>query len=126
MARAPASTLPAWAVVFTVALLVRIAGFVDARSHGEGERGAPLVVLALVLIGVVAPGRRRPGSRRCGSLSDRRALASFLNARQRWRADSKRPVSAQKLEADNGSRTRNLTLGKPQVNGFVKRPMRAL
>jgi hypothetical protein len=26
---------------------------VDARSHGDGEGGAPLVVLALVLVGVV-------------------------------------------------------------------------
>jgi len=40
-------------VLFTVALLVCIAGFVDARAHGAREGGAPLVVLALVLVGVV-------------------------------------------------------------------------
>ena len=41
-------------VLFTVAPLVCIAGFVDARAHGDGEGGAPLVVLTLVLSGVVA------------------------------------------------------------------------
>ncbi|HET7428205.1 MAG TPA: hypothetical protein VFJ66_02040 [Gaiellales bacterium] len=41
-------------VVFTVAFLVCVAGFVDARVHGDGEGGAPLVVLAMVLTGVVA------------------------------------------------------------------------
>jgi hypothetical protein len=40
-------------VFFTVALFVCIAGFVDARAHGDQEGGAPLVVLALVLGGVV-------------------------------------------------------------------------
>jgi hypothetical protein len=40
-------------VFFTVALLVGIAGMVDARAHGDREGGAPLVVLALVLVGVV-------------------------------------------------------------------------
>jgi hypothetical protein len=39
--------------LFTVALLVCIAGFVDARAHGDRGGGAPLVVLALVLVGVV-------------------------------------------------------------------------
>jgi len=41
-------------VLFTVALLVGIAGIAVARARGEREGGAPLVVLALVLIGVVA------------------------------------------------------------------------
>jgi hypothetical protein len=40
-------------VFFTIALLVCIAGFVDARAHGAREGGAPLVVFALVLVGVV-------------------------------------------------------------------------
>ena len=40
-------------VVFAVALLVCITAFVDARVNGDGEGGAPLVVLALVLVGVV-------------------------------------------------------------------------
>lgn len=40
--------------LFTLALIVCVAGFVDARVHGDGEGGAPLVVLALVLAGVVA------------------------------------------------------------------------
>ena len=44
---------PPGRVVFTVALIVAIAGFVDARAHGDREGGAPLVVLTLVLIGVV-------------------------------------------------------------------------
>jgi hypothetical protein len=41
-------------VVFTVALLVGIAEMVVARAHGDREGGAPLVVLALLLVGVVA------------------------------------------------------------------------
>jgi hypothetical protein len=41
-------------VLFTVALLVGIAGIADARAHGDHEGGAPLVVLALVLVGVLA------------------------------------------------------------------------
>jgi hypothetical protein len=40
-------------VLFTVAILVCIAAFVDARAHGAREGGAPLVVFALVLVGVV-------------------------------------------------------------------------
>jgi hypothetical protein len=40
-------------VLFTVALLVGVAGIVVARAQGEREGGAPLVVLALLLIGVV-------------------------------------------------------------------------
>ena len=40
--------------LFTVAVLVCIAGFVDAQAHGDREGGAPLVVFALVLVGVVA------------------------------------------------------------------------
>jgi hypothetical protein len=40
-------------VLFTVAFIVCIAAFVDARAHGAREGGAPLVVLALVLVGVV-------------------------------------------------------------------------
>jgi hypothetical protein len=40
-------------VVFTAAFLVCVAAFVDARAHGDGEGGAPLVVLAMVLTGVV-------------------------------------------------------------------------
>ena len=40
-------------VLFTVALLVGVAGIVVARAHGEREGGAPLVVLALLLAGVV-------------------------------------------------------------------------
>ena len=38
---------------FTVALLVGVAGIVDARAHGDREGGAPLVVFALLLVGVV-------------------------------------------------------------------------
>ncbi len=38
---------------FTVALLVGVAEIVIARAHGAREGGAPLVVLALLLIGVV-------------------------------------------------------------------------
>jgi hypothetical protein len=41
-------------VVFTVALLVGVAEMVVARAHGDREGGAPLVVLALLLVGVVA------------------------------------------------------------------------
>jgi hypothetical protein len=36
-------------VFFTVAVLLAIAGIVDAQAHGAREGGAPLVVLALVL-----------------------------------------------------------------------------
>ncbi|HEV8103538.1 MAG TPA: hypothetical protein VGP69_07380 [Gaiellaceae bacterium] len=41
-------------VLFTVALLVGVAEMVVARAHGDREGGAPLVVLALLLVGVVA------------------------------------------------------------------------
>ena len=41
-------------VLFTAALLVCIAGFVDSRAHGDREGGAPAVVLTLVLAGVLA------------------------------------------------------------------------
>jgi hypothetical protein len=41
-------------LLFTVALAVGVAGIVYARAHGDREGGAPLVVLALVLVGVVA------------------------------------------------------------------------
>jgi hypothetical protein len=40
-------------VVFAVALLVGITAFVNARVNGHREGGAPLVALALVLVGVV-------------------------------------------------------------------------
>ena len=40
-------------VFFTVALLVGVAGLVVARAHGDREGGAPLVVIALLLVGVV-------------------------------------------------------------------------
>jgi hypothetical protein len=40
--------------LFTVALLVGVAEMVVARAHGDREGGAPLVVLALLLVGVVA------------------------------------------------------------------------
>jgi hypothetical protein len=40
-------------VFFTVALLVGVAGIALARAHGDREGGAPLVVLALLLVGVV-------------------------------------------------------------------------
>jgi hypothetical protein len=40
-------------VLFTVAVLVAVAEMVVARAHGDREGGAPLVVLALLLIGVV-------------------------------------------------------------------------
>ena len=40
-------------VFFTVALLVGVAEMVVARAHGDREGGAPLVVLALLLVGVV-------------------------------------------------------------------------
>jgi hypothetical protein len=39
-------------VFFTIAVLVGVAGIVDARAHGAREGGAPLVVFALLLIGV--------------------------------------------------------------------------
>jgi hypothetical protein len=47
--------------LFTAAILVGIAGIVDARAHGAREGGAPLVVFGLLLLGVVtldAAGRR--------------------------------------------------------------------
>jgi len=40
-------------VVFTLALLVGVAGIAVARAHGDREGGAPLVVLALLLVCVV-------------------------------------------------------------------------
>jgi hypothetical protein len=40
-------------VLFTVALLVGVAGIAVSRAQGDREGGAPLVVLALLLIGVV-------------------------------------------------------------------------
>jgi hypothetical protein len=40
-------------VLFTVALLVGVVAMVVARAQGAREGGAPLVVLALLLIGVV-------------------------------------------------------------------------
>jgi hypothetical protein len=40
-------------VVFTAALLIGVTGIVVARAHGDREGGAPLVVLALLLLGVV-------------------------------------------------------------------------
>ena len=40
-------------VFFTVALLVGVAEIVVARAHGDREGGAPLVVLALLLVGVI-------------------------------------------------------------------------
>jgi hypothetical protein len=40
-------------VFFTVALLVGVAEIVLARARGDREGGAPLVVLALLLVGVV-------------------------------------------------------------------------
>ena len=39
-------------VFFTVALLVGVTAMVVARAHGDREGGAPLVVLALLLVGV--------------------------------------------------------------------------
>ena len=39
--------------LFTVALLVGVAEMMVARAHGDREGGAPLVVLALLLVGVV-------------------------------------------------------------------------
>jgi hypothetical protein len=39
--------------LFTVALLVGVAGIVVARAHGDREGGAPLVVFALLLVGVL-------------------------------------------------------------------------
>jgi len=40
-------------VIFTGALLVGGAEIVVARVHGDREGGAPLVVMALLLVGVV-------------------------------------------------------------------------
>jgi hypothetical protein len=40
-------------MLFTVALLVGVAAIVVARAQGDQEGGAPLVVLALLLVGVV-------------------------------------------------------------------------
>ena len=40
-------------VLFTIALLISVAGIVVARAHGDREGGAPLVVFALLLVGVV-------------------------------------------------------------------------
>jgi len=40
-------------VFFTGAILVGVAAMVVARAHGDREGGAPLVVLALLLVGVV-------------------------------------------------------------------------
>ena len=40
-------------VLFTVALLVGVAGIAVAQAHGAREGGAPLVVFALLLSGVV-------------------------------------------------------------------------
>ena len=40
-------------MLFNVALLVGVAEMVVARAHGDREGGAPLVVLALLLVGVV-------------------------------------------------------------------------
>jgi hypothetical protein len=40
-------------VFFTVALLVGVAAIAVARAHGDREGGAPLVLLALLLLGVV-------------------------------------------------------------------------
>jgi hypothetical protein len=40
-------------VLFTVALLIGVAGIVVARAHGDRVGGAPLVVFALLLVGVV-------------------------------------------------------------------------
>jgi hypothetical protein len=48
-------------VLFTVALLLGVTAMVVARAHGDREGGAPLVMLALLLLGVVtldAVGRR--------------------------------------------------------------------
>ena len=41
-------------VFFTAALLIGGAAIVFGWAHGDREGGAPLVVLALVLVGVVA------------------------------------------------------------------------
>ena len=40
-------------VLFTGALLVGFTAMVVARAHGDREGGAPIVVLALLLVGVV-------------------------------------------------------------------------
>ena len=44
---------PPGRVLFTAVLLVALFEFAVARAHGDREGGAPLVVLALLLIGVV-------------------------------------------------------------------------
>ena len=44
---------PPGRVFFTGAILVGVAAMVVARAHGDREGGAPLVVLALLLVGVV-------------------------------------------------------------------------
>ena len=40
-------------MLFTAALLVGVVEMVVARAHGAREGGAPVVVLALLLVGVV-------------------------------------------------------------------------
>jgi len=40
-------------VLFTVVLLVAVAGIADSRAHGDREAGAPLLMLTLLLVGVV-------------------------------------------------------------------------
>ena len=40
-------------VFFTIALIVGVAAVAVARAHGDREGGAPLVVIALLLVGVV-------------------------------------------------------------------------
>ena len=40
-------------VFFTIALIVGVAAIAVARAHGDREGGAPLVVIALLLVGVV-------------------------------------------------------------------------
>ena len=41
-------------VLFTLALLLGVGAMVISRAHGDREGGAPLVMLALLLLGVVA------------------------------------------------------------------------
>jgi len=53
MARSPASALSAGRVLFTIALMVRVAAIAVAQAHGDREGSAPLVVFALLLLGVV-------------------------------------------------------------------------
>ena len=53
MARPAAWALPARPKDFTVAFLAGVAEIAVARAHGDREGGAPLVVLALLLVGVV-------------------------------------------------------------------------